>query len=194
MTATEWPIRIIALAIAFALCLGFVSAFNASRSAVAAAPAAQPRIQVVATVSLRPRPERRIPHVLAPPMRIAERIQRGRAPDTQRVERLNAAAHEPVSETMDANVVDATAPQSRQPLSIDIQRATSESQSHVRSMSEAAGAPTSIGMRTAAERLADDVSSTERRDCVGPQPNMKADLIQLAIYLHTAATGKCKGQ
>jgi hypothetical protein len=194
VTATEWPIRIFALAVAFALCLGFVSAFDASRSPVAAAPAAKPRIQVVATASLRPRPERRIPHALAPPMRAAERILGGRASAPQRVERLNEAAHEPVSGTVDAGVVDATAPQSLQPLSIDIQRAMSDSQSHVLSMSVTAGAPTSIGRRTAAERFADDVSSTERRDCLGPQPNMKADLIQLAIYLQTAVAGKCKGQ
>lgn len=194
MTATGWPIRIFALAVAFALCLGFVTALDASRSSVAAAPAAHPRVQVVATVSLRPRLERRIPHAFASPMRTAERIQRGRASGPQRVERLNAAAHEPVSGTVDADVVDATAPQSRQPLSIDIQRAISDNQNYVLSMSGTAGAPTSIGRRTAAERLADGVSSTERRDCLGPQPNMKADLIQLAIYLHTAVTGKCKGQ
>ncbi len=194
VTATEWPIRIFALAVAFALCVGFVTAFDASHSSVAAASAAHPRVQVVATVFLSPRPERRIPHALAPPMRTAERNQPGRAAGPQQVERLNAAAHEPVSGAVDGDVVDATAPQSRQPLSIDIQRAISDGQNHVLSMSGTAGAPTSIGRRTAAERLADDVSSTERRDCLGPQPNMKADLIQLAIYLHTAVAGKCKGQ
>lgn len=44
------------------------------------------------------------------------------------------------------------------------------------------------------ERIALAITRTEKRDCLGPRKDLKADLVQLAIYLHTVASGKCKGQ
>jgi hypothetical protein len=79
-------------------------------------------------------------------------------------------------------------------LRLDITDAMAKARPEVREMARAAGVTLQLGVRTREQRLADGVASTEKRDCLGPQKDMVADLVPLAIYLKTIASGKCKGQ
>lgn len=63
-----------------------------------------------------------------------------------------------------------------------------------RRMADSAGVALQHGGLSKDERIALAITRTEKRDCLGPRKDLKADLVQLAIYLHAVASGKCKGQ
>jgi hypothetical protein len=88
-----------------------------------------------------------------------------------------------------------TAPDSnRSPLRIDVPATLESARPLVRQMAEAAGVPLDFGIKTKEQLLAEAISSAEKRDCLGPRGDLSGDLVQLAIYVHTIAVGKCKGQ
>lgn len=80
------------------------------------------------------------------------------------------------------------------PLRVDVSAAMSGERAKFREMAASAGVTLQHGVMTQDDRLALAVARTEKRDCLGPRKDLRADLIQLAIYLHTVASGKCKGQ
>lgn len=67
-------------------------------------------------------------------------------------------------------------------------------QAPFRDMAGKSGVDLQHGVMSKDERLAFAVTSAEKRDCLGPRKDLVADLVQLAIYLKTIASGKCKGQ
>ncbi len=75
-------------------------------------------------------------------------------------------------------------------LAVDISMASIGTRSMVQSLADTSGAQLQLGAKTQGQRLAEAIATSEKRDCLGPRP----DLIQLAIYLKTVASGKCKGQ
>lgn len=104
-----------------------------------------------------------------------------------------------VTDSVLSEVVDqalpSVAPQSKQSLlRVDVRAAMQGTRPLVRQMAETAVVPLEFGARTQEQRLAEAIASTEKRDCLGPRADLSGDLVQLVIYLHTIAAGKCKGQ
>lgn len=80
------------------------------------------------------------------------------------------------------------------PIRVDLGLAVASARPEFRRMAESAGVALQHGGLSKDERIALAITRTEKRDCLGPRKDLKADLVQLAIYLHTVASGKCKGQ
>lgn len=80
------------------------------------------------------------------------------------------------------------------PIRLDLGVAMAGARPEFRRMADSAGVALQLGGLSKDERIALAITRTEKRDCLGPRKDLKADLVQLAIYLHTVASGKCKGQ
>lgn len=80
------------------------------------------------------------------------------------------------------------------PIRLDLGVVMASARPEFRRMADSAGVALQHGGLSKDERIALAIIRTEKRDCLGPRKDLKADLIQLAIYLHTMASGKCKGQ
>ncbi len=107
-----------------------------------------------------------------------------------------AAAHPDVDQADPTQVVlpPAQSTDSRRSLRLDIGAAMANTQAPFRDMAGKSGVDLQHGVMSKDERLAFAVTSAEKRDCLGPRKDLVADLVQLAIYLKTIASGKCKGQ
>lgn len=77
---------------------------------------------------------------------------------------------------------------------LDLGGAMAGARPEFRKMADSAGVSLQLGGLSKDELIALAITQTEKRDCLGPRKDLKADLVQLAIYLHPVASGKCKGQ